>query len=199
VRNGVEVESYLSIQKSITPGLVIGIGRIAKNKGIDQVIRAIADVSRSHANVKLVWVGADVEHRLASLEELARELGIAERVQFVGGITSEQLRDILGKAHIFVSGSAYEGYGLSTIEAMSSGTVPVVTRVGIHPQLVDNGNNGFLVDGDPISIANGLRKALDLGSTTLANMGKAAQEVSAKCSWRAAVQPYLDIYRAVAS
>ena len=118
-------------------------------------------------------------------------------MKFTGRVEVSELESLLSHANLFVSGSSYEGYGLSTIEAMSSGTVPVVTRVGIHPQLISNGKTGFLVDGDTVSLANGLRLALNLEPSALAMMGQQAQELSALCTWRRAVKAYLDIYGSV--
>ena len=118
-------------------------------------------------------------------------------MKFTGRVEVTELENLLCRANLFVSGSSYEGYGLSTIEAMSSGTVPVVTRVGIHPQLILNGTSGFLVDSDPASLANGLRLALDVGPSALARMGERARQTSEQCTWRHAVQAYLDIYGSV--
>jgi alpha-1,3-mannosyltransferase len=197
VRNGVSVESYSNVKKTVTPGLLVGIGRVAQNKRIDRLIHAVAEVRKTHPHVQLIWAGPDEEGRIGHLRELAVRAGAGDAVKFTGLVEASELERLLARANLFVSSSEYEGYGLSTIEAMSSGTVPVVTRVGIHPQLISNGKTGFLVDGDAASLANGLRLALDLEANTLASMGEQAREVSAQCTWSRAVKPYLDIYGAV--
>ena len=46
VRNGVAVESYTNIKKQINPGLLVGIGRVAQNKGIDRLIHAVAELRK---------------------------------------------------------------------------------------------------------------------------------------------------------
>jgi alpha-1,3-mannosyltransferase len=197
VRNGVAVESYANVKKAITPGLLVGIGRVAQNKRIDRLIHAVAELRKTRPNVQLIWAGPDEEGRIEDLRNLARRAGVGDSVRFTGRVEGTELERLLSQANLFVSGSSYEGYGLSTIEAMSSGTVPVVTRVGIHPQLISNGKTGFLVDSDTDSLTNGLRLALDLEPSTLATMGRQAQELSALCTWRLAVKAYLDIYRSV--
>jgi alpha-1,3-mannosyltransferase len=197
VRNGVAVESYANVKKTVTPGLLVGIGRVAQNKRIDRLIHAVAEVRKTHSNVHLVWAGPDEEGRTAELCTVAQQAGVADFVRFTGRVEGQELERLLSHANLFVSGSSYEGYGLSTIEAMSSGTVPVVTRVGIHPQLVSNGKTGFLVDSDSSSLANGLRLALNLEPSALKTMGQQAQEVSALCTWSRAVKAYLEIYKSV--
>jgi alpha-1,3-mannosyltransferase len=197
VRNGVAVESYTNIKKQITPGLLVGIGRVAQNKGIDRLIHAVAELRKTRSDVQLVWAGPDEGGRIGELQNLADQAGVGNSVKFTGRVEVVELERLLSRANLFVSGSSYEGYGLSTIEAMSSGTVPVVTRVGIHPQLILNGNSGFLVDSDAVSLANGLRVALDVEPNALAIMGQRARKISEQCTWRHAVQAYLDIYGTV--
>jgi alpha-1,3-mannosyltransferase len=197
VRNGVQVESYANVQKTITPGLLVGIGRVSSHKGIDRLIDAVAEVRKTRPEVQLVWAGPDEEGRIEGLRKLAQQAGVGDAVKFTGRVEVSELKRLLSQANLFVSGSSYEGYGLSTIEAMSSGTVPVVTRVGIHPQLIRSGENGFLVDSDTASLSDGLRMALNAGPSELARMGQQALEISALCTWRRAVEGYLEIYGSV--
>jgi alpha-1,3-mannosyltransferase len=195
--NGVAVGSYNNVKKEITPGLIVGIGRVAKNKGIDRLIHAAAKLQSTHPHSRLIWIGPDQEGRTSKLRQLAADLGISDRVEFAGRVEPSQLRSWLQKAQAFVCGSSYEGYGLSTVEAMSSGTVPVVTKVGIHPQIIEQRKSGFLVDGHPESIAQGLRSVLDLDESSLHAMGENARLASAGCSWESVAQSYIDVYQSV--
>jgi alpha-1,3-mannosyltransferase len=197
VRNGVQVESYSNVRKAITPGLLVGIGRVSLNKSINRLIRAIAELRKTRADVQLIWAGPDEEGRIAQLRAQAQQIGVADCVKFIGRVEATEIESLLSRANLFVSSSSYEGYGLSTVEAMSSGTVPVVTRVGIHPQIIRDGHNGFLVDGDTDSLSNVLRIALELEPSSLATMGQRARELSTQCTWRGAVKAYLEIYASV--
>src|SRR6266404_525669 len=195
--NGVSVGSYRDVKKEITPGLIVGIGRVAKNKGIDRLIRAAAKLQTTHPYSRLIWIGPDQEGRTSKLRRLAADLGVSDRVEFAGRVEQDQLQGWLQRAQAFVCGSSYEGYGLSTVEAMSSGTVPVVTKVGIHPQLIEQRKSGFLVDSHPESIARGLRSGLDLDECSLHAMGENARRASAGCSWDSVVQSYIRVYQSV--
>lgn len=197
VGNGVALDPYLKLQKQITPGLIVGIGRVAENKGIDQLLRALAQVQDSHPDAHLVWIGPDEVGRTETYYRLAAELGIAKKVQFTGRVEDAQVYDLLSRAHVFASGSRYEGFGLSTIEAMSSATVPVVTKVGVHTQIIEDGKSGFLVDGSPAATAHGMRTALNLDAEALMRMGEQARRVSASYSWREVVRSYVHIYQSV--
>jgi len=197
VRNGVDIGAYMKLTKKIIPGLILGIGRVAENKGIDRLIHAFAELRKTHPHAKLVWIGPDQDGRVSKLQKLANDLGVAERIQFVGQVDADRMQRMLENAHAFVCGSSYEGYGLSTIEAMSSATVPVVTKVGIHPQIVEEGKSGYLVDGHPESLVRGLRTLLNLDASTLATMGENARRASAKCSWDAVAPHYINLYESV--
>jgi alpha-1,3-mannosyltransferase len=197
VANGVTLDPYLELEKDITPGLIVGVGRVAENKGIDRLLIALAQLRESHPHAHLVWVGPDEVGRTETYHRLSAQLGISKKVEFTGRIDDSKLRDLLARAHLFASGSLYEGFGLSTIEAMSSGTVPVVTKVGVHSQIIENEKSGYLIDGEPDSIADGLRAALNLTPTALANMGAQARRAAATCSWKEAVRPYVQIYESV--
>jgi alpha-1,3-mannosyltransferase len=197
VGNGVALDPYLKLQKQITPGLIVGVGRVAENKGIDQLLRALAQVRQTHTHAHLMWVGPDEVGRTESYYRLAAKLGISKSVQFTGRIEDSALYNLLSRAHLFASASLYEGFGVSTIEAMSSATVPVVTRVGVHGQIIEDGKSGFLVDSSPDAIAQGLRSALDLDAAALTQMGEQARRVSGSYSWKEVVRPYVHIYQSV--
>jgi alpha-1,3-mannosyltransferase len=199
VSNGAAIDGYLEMKKNITPGLILGIGRVAENKGIDRLLMALAQLRESHPHARLVWAGPDEAGRTETHYRLCAELDITKKVQFTGRIEDAALRNLLVRAHVFASASLYEGFGLSTIEAMSSGTVPVVTRVGVHSQIIEDGKSGFLVDGSPDAIAQGLRSALDLNPSALAEMGVQARRASAGCSWKETVRSYERIYESVLS
>src|SRR5215831_471296 len=54
--NGVAIGLYTNVKKTITPGLIVGIGRVARNKGIDRLIRAAASLQTTHPYSRLVWI-----------------------------------------------------------------------------------------------------------------------------------------------
>lgn len=194
IRNGVVLEPYLTVRKEITPGLLVGIGRVAPNKGIDRLIKAVAHVRRSYDPVSFVWIGPDDTSSARDLLNLAEQCGVRDRVHFTGRIDVEVMGQYLSHAHLFVSASSYEGFGLSTLEAMSSGTVPVVTKVGIHPQVIEPARTGFLVDGDERALSDGLLAALQLDLRSLAAIGESARDVSRQFAWSRVVEKYISIY-----
>ena len=197
IRNGVVLDPYLAAKKEITPGLLVGIGRVAPNKRIDRLIGAIAELGMSHESVRLLWIGPDDCESARDLMDLAEQLGVRDRVHFTGRIDPQTIAQHLSRAHLFVSASSYEGFGLSTLEAMSSGTVPVVTKVGIHPQVIGHGKTGFLVESEVHSLAAGITSALRLSPDALLKMGESARQVALHSTWNCVLPQYLSLYHAV--
>ena len=125
------------------------------------------------------------------------ELGLNGRVRFHGAVSGEELYRLLERAHLFVSASSYEGFGLSTIEAMSSATTVVVTAVGAHPDVVRNGVTGWLIDQDAIGLAAAMEHVLRMPQEKLAEMGDAARAATRRFSWSRIAPRYEQLYRDV--
>jgi len=120
---------------------VILVGRLTEVKRVDVFLRAVQIVARQLSPLSACVVGGGSLRD--ELENLADELGIADRVRFVG-----QQNDVerwLRRARIFVLTSDNEGLALSLIEAMLCGLPAIESNVGDLPDLVRDGQNGFLV------------------------------------------------------
>lgn len=135
---------------------ILFLGRIGMRKGAFDLIRAFAVVNR---DVKLA-LGGDGDVNKAS--ELARQLGVAERVQMLGWVTGENKEALLSTASIFVLPSYNEGLPMSVLEAMSWGVPVITTPVGGIPEVVRQGEEGIIVQpGDITGLTVALRQLLD--------------------------------------
>jgi alpha-1,3-mannosyltransferase len=198
IANGIAMQPLLAIEKRIQPGLLLGIGRIVENKRVAALIDLLPALAAAVPHVRLVWVGAGPEQHRAALLERARRLGVAERVQFASKVPDAELHSLLAQAHLFVSASSYEAFGMATIEAMGSGTMPVVTPVGVHPEVVHDGHNGLLWRlEDPAQAVAQLTYALRLDLVQVQQMGQAARQVARRYAWENVVQSYLNMYQQV--
>ena len=116
--------------------IVLALGRVAKNKGYDLLLRSMPTLFRRSSDAQLVLaVGStnpsEAESELIeSLHELAHSLGIADRVIFKDYIEDDELADYYRAADVFALSSRYEPFGMTAIEAMACGTPTVVTTEG---------------------------------------------------------------------
>jgi glycosyltransferase involved in cell wall biosynthesis len=114
--------------------------RLTKEKNIGTAIRALADIVKKFPHVGLVIAGSGPEK--SHLHSLAETLDISHNVVCIGW--QDDLISYYKTANVFLLTSLYEGYGMSLVEAAASGCPIVTTRVGIAPELFENGVNASL-------------------------------------------------------
>lgn len=138
--------------------ILISVGRLAPEKNWDTLLQAFAKVHARHPGIRLVLIGDGAAKQ--SLETLAAELGVADRVTFTGALPFDQIPRYLKAATAFAFASLTETQGLVTIEAMAAG-LPVVAVDGPGTRdIVEHGKQGFLVENDPDALAKALQKLL---------------------------------------
>ncbi len=139
------------------PLRLVFIGRLAPEKCVDDLLRAIAAVPGVHLTI------AGDGPRRASLEALARALAVEHRVEWCGYVPwGPALFEILRRCSALVLPSATEGLGLVAVEAMSQGLPVIATRVGGLPELVRDGVTGLLVGVHrPDELAAAFRRLAD--------------------------------------
>jgi len=133
--------------------LVLQVAALAPHKSQSDLLRAARIVAKARPDVRF-WVAGDGPLRTA-LEAERQNLGLAERVQFLG--FREDVVDLLRSADLFCVSSYLEGLGTSTLDAMASGLPVVATNVGGIPEIVKHGETGLLVPPrDPEAIARAI-------------------------------------------
>lgn len=144
VYNGiVDVESVRAQPLLSSTEVVLGVTcRLDPMKGLDDLIRALALIE-SQYDVKLRIVG-EGEH-LAFLKELAQQLGLGERVIFVGFKSGQELLDEYNLLDIYVFPSHWEGLPYAVLEAMRAGLPIIATAVGGIPEAIRDEREGLLV------------------------------------------------------
>jgi glycosyltransferase involved in cell wall biosynthesis len=121
------------------------VGRLASNKGLEELVQAFASMRQRVPDAELVLIGEDGGMR-PTLERLVQELGVSRQVHFTGYIADEQmLASGFAEARVFVLASEYEAFGLVLLEAMAQGTPVIASRVGGIPEFVEDGKAGRLI------------------------------------------------------
>ena len=122
--------------------VVVGsVGSVFEVKGFPYLLEGLKDVSEKAPNVVLLIVGEGNQSQI--LSEKAKALGIEDRVRFLG--FRKDIPSILSIFDIYVCSSLSEGLSLSILEAMAVSRPIIATDVGGNPELVADGENGFLV------------------------------------------------------
>ena len=130
----------------INTPVLLYVGRLDKEKRIDLILRALSDILRV-TSVHLVLAGIGKEKQ--KLEELTEKLGIQKAVTFTGFVPDKDLPNIYKIADLFVIAGIAELQSIVTMEAMASGLPVVAVNAMALPELVHDGENGYLFsDGD---------------------------------------------------
>ena len=154
--------------------LLVTVGALIERKGQAFVIKALADLPK--ARLLLVGKGEDE----TSLRALAKEVGVAERVHFLGSLAPSMLPPILSAADAMVLPSASEGLANAWIEALACGTPIVITDAGGAREVVTSPEAGVIVARN----CRAIREGIEL----VADRPRAPEEVAATAanfSWEA--------------
>lgn len=175
--------------------VVLGMGRLGREKGFDLLIEAFAKVEGRHPGWRLDIAGRG-ELR-AELVELSRELGIGDRVRLLGEVDEPERE--LRRASIFALSSRYEGFPNVLLEAMACGTPVVAVDCPSGPRdIVEDETTGLLV---PMEDASALASALErlMASAELRDRlgGNAREAVRARFSLEAVLALWEGILDAV--
>lgn len=199
IPNGVEIDIY-DAAHARRPGslrqelglpeqvpVVMGIGRLAPDKGCDAFVRAAAETTRRHPDVQFVHVGQhDHPDYAEKIAGLARPLG--SRMRFLG--YREDIPDLLASADIFLLTSQREGGPYVLIEAMLTGNAVVATRCGgLVPDVIEEGRTGLLVDVDDSAA---------MAENVLALLADPARRAALADAGRARVREAFDVELSVA-
>lgn len=176
VYNGTDSALFAPSGKSastLRPSILI-VGNLLAGKGHELVIRAIARLQDSHPDVQcdIIGEGAD-RNRFASLAE---DLGISDRLHFLGRRSRSEVADAMRNCTVFVLPSRYEGLGCVYLEAMACAK-PVIACEGQGiAEIISHGSNGWLIPIDGLQeLTQGLRTLLSEAQLR-ARIGDAARK-----------------------
>ena len=161
IPNGIEAAEFEDVVPHPTAGrTILSVGRLEEYKAVDEILRALPPV-----DAQLVVIG-DGPHRVA-LERLAADLGLQDRVQFLGSVPREALVRWMITADVVVTCSRREAYGLVVAEALSAGSRVVASAIPAHRELADRvGGDSLLlvpVDAPPEELTHTICRSLQAG------------------------------------
>lgn len=204
IPNGVDVERYVPGPRVARDALglpprdrLIGhVARLAPEKDQMVLLHAFRIVVDAHPKARLVIVGDGT--RRGELQRVAGELGLGDRVDFLG--LREDVPDLLPHFEAFVLSSRQEGLPLAILEAMACARPVVATAVGEIPRVIREGVTGATVPpGDPAAMAMSIRAVLEHPEWAAA-MGRAARQlIEETFSLTLMVQQYQALYDSLVS
>lgn len=175
--------------------LVVTVGHLLKVKRHDELIRAVSALKPSLPNLVLAIVGgaSHEPYEPERLLALARELGVADQVRFVGRVPQDQVVEWLRAADVFALASEREGCCNAVLEALAVGVPVVATAAGDNAHFVAGGSNGYIVPvAQPDDIAPALNAALGRSDW---NRAAIAAEIGQRVGgWERVARSVLDFF-----
>lgn len=188
----VETEAGEKIEAVKTGNMLLYVGNLEKPKRVDTILRGFAAI-QARGDLRLVIVGQGTLR--GELEQLAAQLGISDSVEFAGAVPHGRVSEYMAQAALFMHCSDNEGLPVAIVEAIRAGLPVVASAVGGVPDLVREGENGFLLAPDD---AAGFGEKIELLIThhDLRNeMAARAFELSKDLDGAAVINKIESIYR----
>ena len=205
-RNGVELPALWPERGAfrrahgISPDakLVLFLGRLSVKKSPDLLLRAFGELLKRSAEIPimLVFAGPDEGGMEAQLDQMASQLGVRSRVQFIGPIFDQAKWAAYRDADVFVLPSQNENFGNTAAEAVAAGTPVIVTQqCGIAPLLADEA--GLVVPHDAAALSQALARVLGEAEVH-ARLAAGCANVTLRLGWDEPVHEMETLYATLA-
>jgi glycosyltransferase involved in cell wall biosynthesis len=159
--------------------IMLTVARLVPHKGQDVGIKVLAMLARDFPELRYIMVGEG--HDEQRLRELARELGVSDKVGFVGAMRDDELPEAYATSTIYLGASRVdrdinvEGFGISFLEAGASGVPSIAGDSGGVRSAVRDGETGIVVPPTDVNAVAGAVRSLLLNETRRKQMGQAAR------------------------
>lgn len=184
IPNGINYYKLASLDiKKSDPNLFLTVGRLVKNKRLDNMLKTFALVVQKNPAANLLILGPD-GGSLSLLKQLCCQLNISNNVNFLGRVSEEDMYQYLEKASIWLSSATYEGFGIALLESMAAGCIPVVSPLPAFNYILSGTSRGYITNfAKQRQASKCILKVLELTPVKRQEMALLARERASQFSW----------------
>ena len=187
IPNGVDLQAYQAGPRVESLPRLLSVGRLVHQKGLDLAMRALGELK----GLEWEWRIAGDGPQMPLLQSLAKQLGIEQRVIFLGWQSRQELMESYRQANIFLFPSRHEGMPNAMLEAMASGLPVIASCIAGSQELVVDGTNGYLVPSEDVESLRGALEKLLADPALRERMGAASRrQVEEGYSWESTARQY---------
>jgi len=188
-------DAFRAAHPRIGAPLILFAGRLATNKGLFHLLRAMHELRRHHPSAELVLVGAD----MGLGPELDRQAAAVQvPLHRLGHISDPLYRSAMAAADVLVLPSEYEAFGIVLLEAAAAGTPTVAAEVGGTPEALARDETGLLVTyGDVLALAEAIDNLLANPQRARKMGQKGRRRVQQHFTWEAIVPRIEQLYQSL--
>lgn len=175
---------------------ILAVRRLAKRMGLEQLIKAIAQVKKQHPDVLLKIAGKGYQAKV--LQKLIDELDLHHNVELLGYVADDVLPVCYQAADFsIVPSQSLEGFGLICLESLATGTPVLGTPVGGIPEVLSPLNDKMVLGGNQVNdLSQGIKDVLS-GDLVLPSAAQCRRYVEKNYSWTTVSDQLRTIYQAV--
>jgi alpha-1,3-mannosyltransferase len=144
IENGVDTTKYHNAASKVHTRKFVYIGRFSDNKGLDRLVSTFADLKTYGDDYHLNIIGKDWDGNKTKLEYQIKTLGLQAQISIETDLNDSAIKCRLENASYIVSASSYEGFGLTIVEGMSAGLIPVVSSIPSFERIITSSNVGLI-------------------------------------------------------
>lgn len=167
------------------PLQILFLGSVIPRKRLDALVEALA--SLDHIDFRLTVIGrASTDQQYThAIKQLIHSLGMEQNVCWLGEQPDERVTKALEDSHLLVVPSSHEGFGISYLDAMGYGVIPIGARSGGASSLIQPSKNGFLIDPEDVDQLAGHIERLAIDRELLSEMAiNALQRFHQQPTWK---------------
>src|SRR5579863_3856661 len=195
MENGVEIEKFSTIAALPLGNRFLYVGKLNKNKNIVRLVEVYLMVRGRRPLVSLDVVGEDSLGIWAN--EIKNKIGNGRDydIKYHGAAADDNVVKLMASAKFYMLASSYEGFGISVVEAMAAGRIPIVNDIPAMRSLIVDQRTGFLVDfAHPEQAAARITEILDYPSARLDEISIAARRAAERFGWERAGRAHVQLY-----
>jgi alpha-1,3-mannosyltransferase len=195
IPNGVPVEQLAQYQiVGRDRNLLLAVGQLTERKRPDLLLPVLAELVRQRPLARLLFIGPDKEGIQTSLRKQITALGLQKYVVFTGPISDTNLYNYLGRGAVWLSASAYEGFGIALAEAMAAGCVPLVSPLPPFRKMLGADADALIMTfDDPVLTADRILAILNLTDAARTAVTTRLRRQVADFSWTAVAEKTLKV------
>lgn len=200
---GIEIKKYSQsypspfTAKKITGDILLTVGRIAKGKGLIDVVNSLPTILKEHPNTQWVVIGEDFGAK-KFLKRRAKELAISDHIHWLGKLPEEEKIAAMQHATLLLHPSHYEAFGIAPAEALAASTPVVARNIAAVPYVVPDNKAGLLFTTNNELAAH--VSTLLINPTLRQQLGQQGQQhVAANFTWEKSINKLLKLYDELAA
>lgn len=195
--NGVDTGKWSDRASPVPKRSMIYFGRLSANKRIDLWFPVLRELLRDSPHWTLIVAGRADDVSFDSLENAARHHGVLDAVTFASSPSADELGHLIGRSSYYVSASEHEGFGISAVEAMSAGLLPILSRIPAFERFLQSAPGLIVEPQDGVGTASAVRQLHERTEAAGPEMRRALRTAAQAYDWAPVSDTVAATYREI--